>query len=62
MMKMKELWSASEEKEKAQAEKMGVQFVYPNKAPFQQAVQPMYQQLQAKDPELSQMVDGMAKL
>jgi tripartite ATP-independent transporter DctP family solute receptor len=62
MMKMKELWSASEAKEKAQAEKMGVQFVYPDKAPFQQAVQPMYQQLQAKDPELSQMVDGMAKL
>ncbi|QBH95341.1 TRAP transporter substrate-binding protein [Limnobaculum zhutongyuii] len=62
MMFMKDLWAKSDAEEKVKAEKMGVQFIYPKKASFQQAVQPMYDGLQKSNPEVYQLVDSMKKL
>ncbi|AWH89283.1 TRAP transporter substrate-binding protein [Limnobaculum parvum] len=62
MMYMKELWAQSNAEEKVKAENMGVQFSYPEKASFQQAVQPMYDNLQKSNPEVYQLVDSMKKL
>jgi len=59
MMIMKDLWSKSEEEEKVKAEAMGVEFVYPEKKAFQDAVQPMYDQLKEKDPETFALVEKM---
>ncbi|MCD1126209.1 TRAP transporter substrate-binding protein [Jinshanibacter sp. LJY008] len=62
MMFMKELWAKSNAEEKVKAEKMGVQFSYPEKASFQRAVQPMYDNLQKSNPEVYQLVDSMKKI
>jgi tripartite ATP-independent transporter DctP family solute receptor len=59
MMYMKELWAESEATEKVAAEKMGVEFVYPDKKPFQEAVQPMYDQLKEKEPGVYEIVSKM---
>lgn len=59
MMFMKDLWAKSDEKEMKAAEKLGVQFVYPEKASFQQAVQPMYDNLQKNNAEVYQLVEAM---
>lgn len=59
MMYMKDLWAESEAEEKVAAEKMGVKFSYPEKKPFQDAVQPMYDQLKEKDPEVYEIVNKM---
>lgn len=59
MLYMKELWTKSEEEEKVKAEAMGVQFIYPEKKAFQDAVQPMYDQLKEKDPETFDLVEKM---
>ncbi|WP_418641638.1 TRAP transporter substrate-binding protein [Vibrio chaetopteri] len=54
---MKELWAASEAKEREKAEKMGVTFVKPNKAAFVSAVQPMYADIEQTKPDLNQLVE-----
>ncbi|MFQ1993401.1 TRAP transporter substrate-binding protein [Aeromonas veronii] len=54
---MKKLWIQSEEKERAVAEKAGVIFSNVDKAPFVQAVQPIYAEIQKNDPELDVMVE-----
>ena len=54
---MKKLWAESEAKERAKAEKMGVTFVEPDKAAFALAVQPMYDDLEKTNPELSALID-----
>lgn len=54
---MKTLWAESEAKERAKAEKMGVTFVEPDKAAFALAVQPMYDDLEKTNPELSALID-----
>lgn len=54
---MKKLWAETEAKERAKAEKMGVTFVEVDKAPFVEAVQPMYDELKANDPELAALVE-----
>lgn len=59
MLYMKDLWAKSEETEKAGAEKMGVEFSYPDKKPFQEAVQPMYEQLEQSDKEVYDLVQRM---
>ncbi|USD68266.1 TRAP transporter substrate-binding protein [Vibrio sp. SCSIO 43136] len=53
---MKELWAKSEEKERAKAQKMGVEFVQPDKAAFVEAVQPIYAELKTSNPELDKLV------
>lgn len=62
MMFMKDLWSKSDEKEMKAAEKLGVQFVYPEKTGFQQAVQPMYDNLKQSNAEVYQLVESMKNL
>ncbi|ABM02006.1 TRAP dicarboxylate transporter, DctP subunit [Psychromonas ingrahamii 37] len=51
---MKTLWAESETKERTKAEKMGVTFINPDKTPFMEAVQPIYQQL---TPEITALVE-----
>ncbi|MCQ1059711.1 TRAP transporter substrate-binding protein [Photobacterium sp. ZSDE20] len=53
---MKKLWAESEAEERANAEKLGVTFVQPNKAAFAEAVQPMYDALESSNPELNEIV------
>lgn len=59
MMYMKDLWAESEKVEKEKAEKMGVTFVYPDKKSFQEAVQPMYDELKQSEPEVFDLVQKM---
>ncbi|MGF1868723.1 TRAP transporter substrate-binding protein [Photobacterium indicum] len=54
---MKKLWAESEQTERANAEKLGVTFVTPNKAAFVEAVQPMYDALDETNPELAEIVE-----
>ncbi|MGR5142205.1 TRAP transporter substrate-binding protein [Photobacterium sp. DNB23_23_1] len=54
---MKKLWAESEAEERANAEKLGVTFVQPNKTAFVEAVQPMYDALETSDPELNEIVE-----
>lgn len=54
---MKTLWAESVKEERAKAEKQGVTFITPDKAPFVKAVQPMYDVLATEDPELLKVVD-----
>ena len=54
---MKKLWVQSEEKERAVAEKSGVIFSNVDKAPFVQAVQPIYAEIQKNNPELNAIVE-----
>lgn len=61
-VKMRELWKASEETQKANAMKQGITFVEVDKAPFKAAVEPMYEAIKAEDPETYQtieMIKGM---
>lgn len=53
---MKKLWAESEREERAKAEKMGVTFVNPDKAPFVAAVQPMYNEIEKSNPELNKII------
>ncbi len=62
MQEMRKLWAESEVAERKAAEKQGVEFVTVDKAPFQQAVAPMYDTLKQEDPELYQLVDGLRNL
>lgn len=62
MLQMKDLWTKAEESEMLVAKKMGVEFIYPDKVAFQEAVQPMYSDLEQKEPEIYQLVDIMRKL
>jgi len=62
MQEMKKLWAESELAERKSAEKQGVEFVTVDKAPFQEAVAPMYDTLKKEDPELYRMVDGLRNL
>ena len=54
---MKKLWAESEAEERANAEKLGVTFVKPNKTAFVEAVQPMYDALETSNPELNAIVE-----
>ncbi|MGR5063071.1 TRAP transporter substrate-binding protein [Photobacterium sp. DNB22_13_2] len=54
---MKKLWAESEAEERANAEKLGVKFVKPNKTAFVEAVQPMYDALETSNPELNEIVE-----
>ncbi|MGF1684133.1 TRAP transporter substrate-binding protein [Photobacterium makurazakiensis] len=54
---MKKLWAESEAEERANAEKLGVKFITPNKAAFVEAVQPMYDALETSNPELNEIVE-----
>ena len=57
-MKMKELWTVAEEKNRKVAEeKMGVTFMTVDKTPFVKSVEPMYTALKKSNPELSAIVD-----
>ncbi|MFM2476504.1 TRAP transporter substrate-binding protein [Celerinatantimonas sp. MCCC 1A17872] len=58
MLKMKDLWAKEAQKaiDKAKSS-MGVKFIKVDKAPFKQAVQPMYQELKQNDPQLYKLVD-----
>jgi len=51
------LWAESEKTERANAEKLGVTFVTPNKTAFVDAVQPMYDALDETNPELAEIVE-----
>ncbi|WP_087018624.1 TRAP transporter substrate-binding protein [Thaumasiovibrio subtropicus] len=54
---MKALWAESEQKERARAEKMGVEFVSPNKTAFVEAVQPIYENIESNNPDLHSLVE-----
>lgn len=56
-LKMRELWVASENKQKELALKQGVKFVMVDKAPFKKAVEPMYEMLKKDDLETYQVVE-----
>lgn len=61
-MKMKDLWTASEESSRTFAEKkMGVTFQTIDKTPFVKAVEPMYAELKKKNAELSGIVEEIRK-
>ncbi|WP_107851679.1 TRAP transporter substrate-binding protein [Oceanimonas marisflavi] len=62
MQEMKTIWAEAEVAERQSAEKTGVEFVEVDKAPFQQAVEPMYTELKEKDADLYQLVEGLRKL
>ncbi|WP_094752028.1 TRAP transporter substrate-binding protein [Psychromonas sp. CD1] len=59
MLKMKELWTETENTERLKAIKMGVTFIKVDKAPFVKAVQPMIKKLTEKNPLLSKLVEDI---
>ncbi|KJG09436.1 hypothetical protein UA38_10700 [Photobacterium kishitanii] len=56
MQLMKDLWAESEAKERAKAEQLGVKFISVNKTAFVEAVQPMYNDIEQKNPALDQII------
>ena len=54
---MKTKWAEAEAKEKQRAEKQGVIFIEADKMAFAQAVEPIYDALEDKNPELFKMVE-----
>ncbi|MCW7761344.1 TRAP transporter substrate-binding protein [Photorhabdus luminescens] len=54
---MTQLWEKSEEKERQNAEKIGVKFVDVDKKSFEEAVKPMYDDIKKSDPILYRMVE-----
>ncbi|MBD2810601.1 TRAP transporter substrate-binding protein [Xenorhabdus sp. Vera] len=54
---MTQLWETSENEERAKAEKQNVKFIAVDKVTFQEAVKPMYDDIDKTNPELSKMVD-----
>ncbi|MCA6221189.1 TRAP transporter substrate-binding protein [Photorhabdus antumapuensis] len=54
---MTKLWEKSEEKERQNAEKIGVKFVDVDKKSFEEAVKPMYDDIKKSDPMLYRMVE-----
>ncbi|ETS31663.1 hypothetical protein BB987_04230 [Photorhabdus temperata] len=54
---MTKLWEKSEEKERQNAEKIGVKFVDVDKKSFEEAVKPMYDNIKKTDPMLYRMVE-----
>ncbi|ELU13154.1 hypothetical protein CAPTEDRAFT_121979 [Capitella teleta] len=61
-MKMKDLWTVSEETNRKFAEeKMGVTFKTIDKTAFVESVEPMYAELKQKNPELSTIVEDIRK-
>lgn len=61
-MKMKDLWTKSEDVERKKAIKQGVTFVKVDKAPFKAAVEPMYADLQKNNPEMYSVVEKIRKI
>lgn len=61
-LKMRELWAASETKERESAIKQGAEFVPVDKELFKQAVQPMYQELEKNDPATYKIVEEIRKM
>lgn len=53
----KVIWKEAMEDAKAESEKMGVTFVYPDKQPFIDAVAPMYEALRNTNPEVYGIVE-----
>lgn len=62
MREMKTLWEESEKVEIEKAKKMGVSFSYPEKEPFRKAVEPMYDDLKANDPDLFAIIEKIRSL
>lgn len=56
---MKKLWAKAEAEAVEKAKKMGVTFVEVNKQPFMDAVQPLYTELEAKQPSVAKLVNEM---
>ncbi|CDL84328.1 TRAP transporter substrate-binding protein [Xenorhabdus szentirmaii] len=54
---MTQLWEASENEERAKAEKQHVQFIAVDKVAFQKAVKPMYDDIAKNNPELFKVVE-----
>lgn len=54
---MTKLWEKSEEKERQNAEKIGVKFVDVDQKSFEEAVKPMYDDIKKSDPMLYRMVE-----
>ncbi|MDC9597514.1 TRAP transporter substrate-binding protein [Xenorhabdus anantnagensis] len=59
---MIQLWEKSEQEERAKAEKQGVEFIVVDKALFQDAVKPLYDNIAKTHPELFEMVNRMRKV
>ncbi|MCR9083634.1 MAG: TRAP transporter substrate-binding protein, partial [Cyclobacteriaceae bacterium] len=57
-----ELWEASTQKSLEELEKAGVVISYPDKEPFRQAVQPMYEALKTDEPEIYQIIQEIQKI
>ena len=60
-LEMRKFWAATETVEIEKAKKMGVTFVTVDKTPFMQAVKPIYDELQTKDPEVSKIVKALGE-
>lgn len=53
----RELWQQSEEESMRAVQEAGVEIIYPDKEPFRQALQPMYENIEQNDPELQKWVE-----
>ncbi len=58
-LEMKKIWAETEAVEIEKAKKFGVQFNYPEKEPFYQAVKSMYDELKEKDPAVYKLVEEL---
>lgn len=56
----RELWAISEKKALEEVEKAGVEIIYPDKAPFQEAVQGIYDQYK-DDKEMRELIENIKK-
>ncbi|NBI43276.1 DctP family TRAP transporter solute-binding subunit [[Haemophilus] felis] len=61
-LKMRDLWVASENKERESAIKQGSTFVEVDKAAFKAAVKPMYEALEKEAPETYKIVEEILKI
>lgn len=60
--KMFSLWEESETAEKQKAIAQGVKFIEVDKAPFKQAVEPMYQAIKNNDPALHHLIEQIQEV
>lgn len=60
--KQEKLWDQAVEEAMNIVKEDGVEIIRPDKAPFQQAVQPIYSQFEANNPELYELVEQIRKV
>lgn len=58
----RELWQQSEKESLQAVQEAGVEIIYPDKEPFRQATQPLYEHIEQNDPELHRWVEQIKNL